>query len=141
MHATARARNPAPGLIARLAGHLQSMSVVPLSILRDGNPGRSIMRRVVFGCLVFLAACGGDIRKEAARAQPDPAEAAKRQATVVSPEGTALLQKYSALVGKNTLDTCLRGWFGETASGEPSSRRPVYKPDLDGFRDFLCDCA
>ena len=98
------------------------------------------MRHVILGCLLFLAACGGDLRKEAA-ARPEPSEAARRQAVAVSVEAQALLKKYSALVSPDRLDTCLRAWFGENASGDSSSRRPIYKPDLDGFRSFLCDCA
>jgi hypothetical protein len=98
------------------------------------------MRHVILGCLLFLAACGGDLRKET-EARPEAVEAAARQAAVTSAAGHALLQKYSALVSEDTLDSCVRAWFGESASGDSSSRRPVYKPDVDGFRSFLCDCA
>jgi len=97
------------------------------------------MRHVILGCLLFLAACGGDLRRSPA-AVPE-SDAAARQGVVISTGGQDLMKTYAALVGPDRLVFCLRGWFGESASGDSSSQRPVYKPDLDGFRDFLCDCA
>src|SRR6516165_2883967 len=76
--------------------------------------GGSPMRHVILGCLLFLAACGGDLRKET-EARPEAVEAAARQAAVTSAAGHALLQKYSALVSEDTLDSCVRAWFGESA--------------------------
>jgi hypothetical protein len=45
---------------------------------------------------------------------------------------------YAAVFGADTAQTCLRAWHDQQVN---SGREPVYKPDVEGLRVFLCECV
>jgi hypothetical protein len=92
------------------------------------------MRRVLMGSVVlFIAACGGDVRSEA---KP---ETQARRAIPTDRESALLVQSLTQAYGSDAVDACLAAWQDER-DGHTDNSGPFSKPGA-GFRIFLSECV
>ena len=83
--------------------------------------------------LIAAAGCGqGGDGMRADQRSADPKWSAQNEVELRAEHA------YAAVFGADTAQTCLRAWHDQQVN---SGREPVYKPDVEGLRVFLCECV
>jgi hypothetical protein len=100
------------------------------------------MRRAVLGVLLFLAACGGDVRSAGDainRARPQSADQrAARAAFLTTSAAADVIASFAKSYDQDALDTCLNAWVEEGYAELVGA--PVQKPSPVFLRLFLSEC-
>jgi hypothetical protein len=98
------------------------------------------MRRVLFGALLFLAACGGDVRGQSPGAVDPAALKAERARFLLTAAAQQALADISRTANPDALDTCLNAWVEDVGGATGPNDGPVSKPNVAGLRGFLIHC-
>lgn len=98
------------------------------------------MRRVLFGALLFLAACGGDLRNQGPGAVDPAALKAERARFLLTAAAQQGIADVARTTNQDALDTCLNAWVEDVGGTTGPSEGPVSKPNVAGLRAFLIQC-
>ena len=98
------------------------------------------MRRVLFGALLFLAACGGDLRNQSPGAVDPAALKAERARFLLTAAAQEAIASIARTANEDALDTCLNAWVEDVGGATGPNEGPVSKPDVAGLRGFLIQC-